>query len=342
LIGQLTDLAGQSEAVARLRGAVSGGRVHHALLFVGPDGVGKAIAAKLLAQVLLCTGDKSDPIRACGSCPSCIKITTAGHADVHLVEPDDKDSIKVDAIREMSQMLQLRPMEGRFRISIVRDADRMNPQAQNALLKTLEEPPGSAHLVLTTSRPQAILPTVLSRCQKVPFAPVPSREIAALLVREKGSDEKSALLLAALAQGAPGRAFAGDAGAVVEARDRAREIDRRLYGRSAASAKSAMQAAAELVEDKEELGTILSQLGVWLRDQIVVASGAQNAELANADQGSEIEALAAERGLFELLRRARALEHAERQLAAPFNLNPLLVVEQLCLALAGWGERTAA
>lgn len=324
----------------RLRGALGSGRVHHAFLFSGPEGVGKVIAARLLAKALLCTGERSDPARSCGTCPSCIKIAGAGHADVHTVEPDDKDNIKVDAIREASATLQLRPMEGRFRVLIVRDADRMNIQAQNALLKTLEEPPGSAKLILTSSRPQALLPTVLSRCQKVPFLPVPSGEIAALLVA-RGQDAASASLIAALAQGAPGRAFETDPAAVIAARDLAADLDRRLGARDARSTQAALAAAIELNESGDDLTQILTLLGVWLRDQILIASGA-NVPVANADRVEDLERLAAERGLYETLRRARALSAAHEQLAGPYNLNAQLVLEQLCMALAGWGGRIAA
>lgn len=338
MVRELRDLAGQAQAAERLASAVATGRVHHAWLFVGPGGTGKLTAAKLFAQLLLCTGNDADKTRPCGTCPACYKITYTGHADVHFLEPDDKDSIKVDAIREATQTLQLRPMEARFRVLIVRDADRMNPQAQNALLKTLEEPPGNSKLVLTTSRPQAILPTVLSRCQRVPFSPVSTKQIAGLLVREKGVPESSALLLAALAQGAPGRALEADAELIVSARDKAAEIDRALFGRTPSMAREALAKASELVELEDGLYDVLSLLGVWLRDQILLASSSQNAELANADRAADLQALAQERGLHELLRRANVVEQTSQLLAGPYNYNTQMVVEQLCLALTGLGR----
>jgi DNA polymerase III subunit delta' len=335
-------LAGQREAERRLAAALDAARLHHALLFAGPDGVGKFTAGKLLAQAALCTGPRvgAEP---CGRCSSCVKITTAGHADVLTLEPDEKDSIKVDPVRHATQALHLKPVEGRSRFLLIRDADRMTEQAQNALLKTLEEPPGSAHLVLTTSRPQAILPTVLSRCQRVPFRPVPNEAIADLLVKNRSLEPALAQLVAALAQGAPGRALEADPEAIVAVRDRAAEIDRKLEPGPPERARDAIAIAESMVKDADAapLDRQLELLAVWLRDQISLASGA-GVDVANADRIRELTELAESRGIYEILRRARTLEQCRVDLAEPYNLNPQLLVERLCLGLIGWGGSTSS
>ncbi|MCC7386457.1 MAG: DNA polymerase III subunit delta' [Deltaproteobacteria bacterium] len=340
MVTRLESLAGQGEAARRLEAALAQGRLHHALLFSGPDGVGKFACAKLLAQIVQCSG--GDSTSACGRCPGCTKITTAGHADVLILEPDDKDSIKVDAIREATQALYLKPIEGRFRLLLIRDADRMNPQAQNALLKTLEEPPGEAHLILTTSRPDAVLPTVRSRCSKVPFHPVPTAAISALLVEHKGIDRARADLVAALAQGAPGVAFQADPDHLIAARDRIADLDRRLSTGDVRRSQEAIAVAESLAKELEweDLREQLDLFAVWLRDQALLAAQVEQPEIANADRLEDLRELAAARGSYEVLRRARTLERCRRDLDSPYNLNTQLVVEQLCLGLIGWGRRT--
>lgn len=327
---RLSLLAGQRAATERLAALLSGDRLHHALLFEGPDGVGKFTAARLFAQAMLCQGPRS-AADACGSCPSCVKMAT-GHPDVLLMETEDKLH-KVDHVREANQALHLRPTESRFRILIIRDADKMNVQAQNALLKTLEEPPGSAHLILTTSRPRSLLVTVLSRCLKVAFMPVPRAEIAALLSERLGLAPEPAQVLAALAGGAPGRALAADPEAILALRDRAVEIDRALDPGGPGTVRAALAAAESMNESPESLRETLDLLGVWLRDQLLVATTGDQGDVANADQREELVRLASARGTYEILRRARALEHWQRELLSPYNRNPLMIAEQLCLAL---------
>lgn len=268
---------------------------------------------------------------ACGQCTACVKMET-GHPDVHVIDTDEK-LLKVDAIREGTAALQLRPTEGRFRVLIIRDADRMNPQSQNALLKTLEEPPGQAHLILTTARPRSLLVTVLSRCLKIAFMPVSTGAIAELLAARRGLSSASARVLAALSGGAPGRAFAADAEAVLAARDRAAELDRALDPGGPGTVRAALAAAEGLNETPEEMRSTLDLLGVWLRDQLLVATRGAGEDLANADQRDEILRLAEARGSYEILRRARVLEHWQRELSSPYNRNPLMIAEQLCLGL---------
>lgn len=331
----IAELAGQSVAAEHLARALGAGRLHHALLFSGPDGVGKHRAAKILAQRLMCQSAPlaDDPGAACGTCSACVKASTTGHGDIHFLETEEK-MLKIDAVREAIAALHVRTVEGGPKVLIIRDADKMNPNAQNALLKTLEEPPGHTHLILTSSRPRALLLTVRSRCQEIPFRPVPLASVSEMLVREKGLPEDTARLLAALSQGAPGRAMDTDAEALVATRDLVAAVDTKLTPGSAASVAEALRSARGLTEENTQLGASLDLLSVWLRDQILLASGA-NAEIANQDRRQDLERLATTRGLTEILRRARALEIARALVALPQNLNSLLIAEQLCLAFAG-------
>lgn len=341
MVVALRQLVGQDEAVRRLVSLCARDHVPHALLFEGPESVGKMTAARLLAQVLLCHAPEREPGTACGACPACIKVETGNHADLHVVTTEER-AIKIAGIRDAERVLRLKPVEGARKVLLIEDAHRMNPQAQNALLKTLEEPPGASHIILTTARMRAILPTVVSRCQRVPFHPVPTARIAEIVAATRGISEDRAQLAAALAAGSLGKAQAMDLEALLEARDRLATLDRQLERPRPQTAMAALQSAGALGDDREGILQSLDLLLAWLHDQVVLASGAGAAALANADRRDELEAISAERGLARVLERARAVMEARRQLESPRNFNPTMIAEQLCLALAGHARMEVA
>lgn len=186
----LTGVRGQDGALRVLSRALVQGRVPHAYLFTGPDGVGKRAAARAWAQVLLCA--QPDGARACGQCGGCQKVAAGAHPDVLwidfdrqavlLKEPLEKQkSIKIDTIRQMDQALRLKPMEGRVKVAVIDPADAMVEAAAHALLKILEEPPAQTHLVLLSGSAASLLPTIRSRCQRVRFGPLSAEVLRDLL-----------------------------------------------------------------------------------------------------------------------------------------------------------------
>src|SRR5262252_995695 len=202
---RLADLIGQDTARTALLRAIARGHLAHALLFDGPAGVGKRGAAHGLAMALNCA---KQPGAGCGTCEVCRRIDAGLHPDVPAFGPSGPGGqIVIDDARTIQALARTRPHEATARVIIVDDADAMNPNAANCLLKTLEEPLARNHLVLCTSAPDRLLPTIRSRTQNVRFRPLPAAQLLEL-ARRHGIPEARAQIAAALADGSAARLFA--------------------------------------------------------------------------------------------------------------------------------------
>ena len=205
----LDEIQGQDRTVGLLRRAIENGRLAHAFVFAGPAGVGKRTTALALARAMLCP---EHPNVGCGTCIDCRLVGAGSHPDLFLedlaaaqAERATASMLSIEQIRRVCASLSLRPARGSAKVGIVDQAERLTAEAQNALLKTLEEPRGRATLVLVTSNLDALLPTIRSRCQRLLFAPLPDQMVASLLERE-GVAPDTARRAAALADGSLDRA----------------------------------------------------------------------------------------------------------------------------------------
>jgi len=201
-------LRGHDRVVESIRRALLGGRLPHAFLFVGPEGVGKLAFALKLAQTLLCERVPAAAMAPCGECPGCVQVIGGTHPDLlRVARPEDKHELPIRIIRDLCLDLGLKPARGGRKLAIVDDADDMNDEAANAFLKTLEEPPDGSVLILIGTSAEAQLDTIISRCRVVRFDPLAESELAAVLV-EQGvvDDPKDADRLAVLGEGSVARA----------------------------------------------------------------------------------------------------------------------------------------
>jgi DNA polymerase-3 subunit delta' len=196
------DIEGHEKPITILKRTLANKTLAHAYLFSGEAGIGKKMTALALAAAVNC--QNAGPEGGCGECPSCRKIVSNGHPDLHFLVPDG-DEIKIDQVRQVQSDLALKPFEGAKKTLIVDGVDRMNTASSNAFLKTLEEPPGDALIILITALPQSLLPTIRSRCQEIRFQPLSRQTLAQALKRKRGLSDADAWFVAALAQGSMGR-----------------------------------------------------------------------------------------------------------------------------------------
>jgi DNA polymerase-3 subunit delta' len=329
---RLRDLSGQDHATAVLRRSVVSGHVPHAYLFEGPEGVGKRAAAYGLALALTCA---VEPGEGCGTCDSCRRVDGGLHPDVPVFAAETTQ-IVIEQAQAIVAMAATRPHEAPARVIIIDDADRLNVNAANCLLKTLEEPAPGTHIVLVTSAPDRILPTIRSRVQRIRFRALTAEALVALLTSAHAIDPRKATVAAALADGSVARALRA-AGAEDDAIwDSVSSLREAATGARGAGPDVAriFDAAAAVAGDKEikqGLPPILSLLGRVYRDAMVTAAGAPDLALFR-EQAAELASAGAPR----LVRALAAVVEADAAIAA--NMNALVAVERLLLEI----RRTSA
>ncbi len=344
------EILGHERPVALLQRAIAVGRVPHALLFYGPEGVGKGTVARAFAGTLLCESGSGD---ACGRCGPCRRVRGGTHPDLMVLRrqpselrqgaslADAKEEegtgkvsaeIRVFQIRELAVHVAHAPREGRWRVVLIEPADRMNAEAQNALLKTLEEPPGRMVIVLVTSRPYRLLPTVRSRCLAVGFAPLPVAALARAL-RGRGMPAPEAESRAALAQGCPGRALELDLEALAEQRARILEAWSSLSANPEQLALLPRWVRAFPSGHEDDLWAGLELLESLARDVLRLAVEGTQAEIMHRDARPALEALAQRTPPGRAAELVRSLERLRDDLR--FHLNRNVVLQALLAALAG-------
>ena len=298
----LRDIIGHRRLTTLLARAIERESLPPTLLFAGPPGVGKWAVARATAQAVNCLDPIRNPsdhlaIDACGNCRACDRVARGVHVDVIALEPDDRASIKIDVVRDVLGRTSYRPFEGKRRLVLIREADTLESQSQNSLLKSLEEPPPGTMFILTTAVPGALLPTVRSRCMRLRFGRLTSGEVATALTRDHDHSEGEAREAAPLADGSIGQALALADNDLTGLRDAALLLLRHTAGRT--DTQSRVQAASTLYagpskkeRSREDLGIVLRLMASMLRDLEAINAGADRSVLANPVLAGDLESLA--------------------------------------------------
>jgi DNA polymerase III subunit delta' len=335
----LKDVVGHRRLVTLLSRAVARDTLPPALLLAGPAGVGKKRVAMALAEAINCTAPTgSDALErdACGVCASCKRIARGAHPDVVLLAPGDTGTIKIEPVRTMIVQASYRPFEARRRVVIVDEADALVEPAQHALLKTLEEPPPASIFLLVSSLPDALLPTVRSRCPRLRFGPLAPAEVAEALVRDHGYTDAEAHAAAADAEGSVGRALSAESSDLVDARETATRVLRNAAraGDAAARVATAQDLAPKKgspMNERDQLAACLRIMASVLRDLGLIASRADASAIANADLRPDLDALSRS---YDADRSVRAYTAVDEALAAlERNANAKIVANWLVLQL---------
>jgi len=313
-------IRGLDSTLGLLRRSLRSGRIAHAYLFEGIEGCGKKKTALAFIEALFCGRDEG-----CGTCPSCKKMAALQHPDLHLVEPEGS-FIKIDQIRDLQKQLSFRPFEAPKKACIIDDAERLNPAAGNALLKTLEEPPGNALLILISAGSGSMLPTILSRCQQLHFPALPHDAIEQHLIDE-GVLPETARVAASLAAGSMRKAVEISREESVQRRATLLE---RLAALSLGNVAALFAVAEEQAADKEAAVEMLELLTLFYRDALLLVSGGR--DLANVDLIPLVERAAKSHSPTRLMEKLQQVEDASQALSR--NINTRLALDVLFMRLA--------
>ena len=318
------DIVGHERIVEVFRRSVRSGKTPHSYIFEGVRGCGRRKTALALIQALFCAAVDDD---ACGVCPSCRKVAGGNHGDIHFIEPlPDKRDISIDQLREIQRELALRPYEAPRKACIIEPADRMSVNAANSLLKTLEEPPGNAIIILLTENADMLLPTVRSRCQSIRFSSL-SPENVRLLLERSGVAPDLAELLAPLSEGSMQRAGELDNSTLVERRE---ALVGHLTALNLDRIGTIFDTAEEMAGNREETLESLDLLLSVARDTVYLNAGCS--DIVNTTIRPALETFAAG---FSLERALQMLSDiVETRRAVQRNANNKLALECLFMKMA--------
>jgi DNA polymerase-3 subunit delta' len=321
------DLLGHEWAVDMLRQHITREAVRHAYLFAGPPGLGRRTLALRFAQALNCTQSPA-PGQPCGICRDCKQIEAMQHPDLSVVQAEiEGGTLKVDQVREVRRALALKPYQARYRVALFLRFQEASEGAANALLKTLEEAPGYAVLILTADSPEGLLPTITSRCEVLRLRPLQVDAVEAHLQRH-GAEAGQARLIAHVSSGRPGYALQllNDESALEFRAERLADLKQLL----ASTRVQKFNYAEKMAKDKLVMRqTLLIWLSYW-RDVLLRVSGAK-VSIANIDQSEAITALAKRLELGSARRVVHDLESAIKRMER--NVNARLLAEVLLLDL---------
>jgi DNA polymerase III subunit delta' len=272
----MSALIGHEHIQDLLKRTVAGGRPSHAYLFAGREGVGKRLVAIRFASMLNCSSQKVDP--EC-DCRMCRRIRDGKSPDV-LVERPERGMIRIDRVRNLQRFFRYPPIESRFRVVVIDDAHTMNHQAQNALLKILEEPPPGRTLILVSSKPALLLSTVRSRCRKIVFGPLPLGPLTDMVSRQTGFSTDKSRVPASLAGGSAGKALELAGSKYMELRE---DMLSMLTHPGKRGVRGLLDLSVRISADREKASEAIEIATTLVRDMLVMQSGGDASTAVNSD-----------------------------------------------------------
>lgn len=321
------DIVGHEQIIWHLKNAVSTGKISHAYMFNGEQGSGKKLLANLFAMTLQCEEGGTEP---CMKCRSCRQALTGNHPDIIRVSHEKPNTIGVEDIRgQVNGDIQIRPYNGKYKIYIISDADRMTVQAQNAILKTIEEPPGYAVLMLLANNADMMLPTILSRCVRLNLKAVKDGDIKEYLMKNMQIPDYQAEISAAFAQGNVGKAV--KLASSDKFNEMKQDVLELLRYMDQMELYEIMDAVKRINAYREDMDDFLDLLTVWFRDVLLFKATLDAGSLIFKDELPAIQKRArtsSYEGLEEII---RAIDRARVRLKA--NVNFDLVLELLLLTI---------
>ena len=337
----------QEQPIRLLKNILLNSTIPSALLFTGTDGIGKSTAALAFAMACNCEGGEAIPNNGhfadeylpvsdpCGCCRSCMKIRSGNHPDIIRVEPSG-NFIKIKQIRDICDTLSLKPYEARLRIIIISDAQAMNPQAANALLKVLEEPPERTVLILTSLQTSDLLPTVVSRCQHIRFSPISREKIETFLIEKHGLNAEDAAIFSAMANGSIAKALS-----MTRKNSQVNWICLRDWVLNIIGLEQTdslllqpiiifLSFAERLSKNKEIIQDLLEIIKTYLRDLIIYKYSPE--KIVNKDLIRKIQYVSRKISVKSLLSQIEVIQTAQKDIKANTNLR--LTLEIIILRLA--------
>ena len=322
------DIIGQEHMKGHLQNAIRMGKVSHAYIIQGEAGSGKKLLADVFATTLQCEEGGIEP---CGHCQSCKQAVSGNHPDIRRVT-HEKASISVDDIRlQLNNDILVKPYSRPYKVYIIDEAEKMTEQAQNAMLKTIEEPPEYAVIILLTVNAKLLLPTILSRCILLNVRPVARGQIKKLLTEHYGIASFMAEVAADFADGVPGKAIAyAQSGEFVDLKDEVIRVLRRL---DSMPAEEIYKKVKEWAGRKAELPDILSLINLWYRDVLVMKSTGGSGRLVFREEEKDLPAQAEQMSYARIEECIEAVETTRQRMSANVNLE--ISLEMLLYTMKG-------
>jgi DNA polymerase-3 subunit delta' len=318
--------AGNRKILERLRRKLREGRFPHGLIFSGPEGIGKRTCALMIAKALNCT--KALPGDFCDECSSCRKINSGAHPDVTMVSVEDEATqIKIAQVRRLLHMLEFHPLEGRNKVFVIDPAGLLNPEAANALLKGLEEPPANTFFILITLNVHELLLTIRSRCQVYNFIPLTRDEIR----QHSGADE----LIVRWSQGSIGTARSLDLAQLKSEREIMLDFLETALTATEDHFQELLGMSAELGRAKHDFESRMALLSVLIADLVYIMEGSTQ-RLVNIDIQDRLTKLAPVAGVDRLIRMSEFLRFIESSLKS--NVNRQMLTDMLVLTANNIGQ----